>query len=353
MPVLQNPILPPLIIPAYQPDPSLVLLVEELISLGFSSIVVVNDGSRPEKTAVLDKLSQKNEVTLLHHAVNLGKGAALKTAFNHILVNQPNVKGVVTVDADGQHRPGDVLKVAQELLQSANSLILGSRAFQGEVPLRSRFGNLMTRNIFRLLIGKKLVDTQTGLRGIPTAFLSTLLPIKSTRYEFELDMLITAVRSGYSLNEVAIATVYENNNQSSHFNPFLDSFRIYFIFLRFISLSLVTYMTDLIIFSIVYYFSGQVFNSVLFGRLGGAVVNVTGSKIFVFKSDKKMGKVLVQYATLWLSLLGISYALMILFVEQWHFNVYFSRVAVDSTLFLFNFVIQRDLIFRPPEVERS
>ncbi|MEW6055156.1 MAG: bifunctional glycosyltransferase family 2/GtrA family protein [Bdellovibrionota bacterium] len=337
--------LPVLIIPAYQPERRLVSLVDDLLASGFPSILVVDDGSAPEKTPIFDELRKKNGVSVLSHAVNLGKGAALKTAFNHILVHMKESFGAVTLDADGQHLPADVLKVAAGLKSNPNSLILGSRDFKEGVPLKSAFGNTLTRHVFHFLIGKKIRDTQTGLRGIPSSLMRDLLVVPSSRYEFELDMLVIATGKRVALIEVPISTVYIDGNRGSHFNPLLDSLRIYFVFLRFVFSSLLTYCADLVVFTVAYALAHNIFFSVVVGRASGAAVGFMTSKSFVFKSEKNAKETLVKFFLLWLSLLGISYGLMILFVEALRFNVYVSRVTVDSVLFVFNFLVQRDLIF--------
>src|SRR5262249_16001168 len=163
------------------------------------------------------------------HAVNLGKGQALKTAFNHYLLRCPQDSvGVVTADADGQHLPADVLRVAETLERGPATLVLGSRGFEGAVPARSRVRNVPTRLILRWLIGRSVRDTQTGLRGIPRRFLPELLAMEAGRYEFELDMLIRATEERIPIAEIPIETVYGGPAQS-HFNPLRDSLRIYFV----------------------------------------------------------------------------------------------------------------------------
>ncbi len=116
---------------------------------------------------------------------------------------------------------------------SPNALVLGSRAFSGEVPLRSRIGNTATRGIVHMLLGRRISDTQTGLRGIPASLLPHLLRIEARGYEFELEMLIAAHRLAIPLIEEPIRTIYEAGNPSSHFNPVVDSMKIYFVLLRF------------------------------------------------------------------------------------------------------------------------
>src|SRR5204863_1625446 len=108
------------------------------------------------------------------------KGQALKTAFNHVLLHAPaDAVGVVTADADGQHLAADIRRVAERLEQARTTgaaLILGSRTFAKDVPLRNRFGNVLTRGVFRLVIGRAIGDTPTALRGIPRGFLAALMP---------------------------------------------------------------------------------------------------------------------------------------------------------------------------------
>ena len=223
-----------IVIPAHEPPAKLVELVQDL-SRDARAVVIVDDGSSSQCREVFSQASALPNVTLLSHAVNLGKGRALKTAFEHVLLTTTaDAVGVVTADADGQHLAADIRRVAERLEDRATpaALILGSRAFQGEVPLRSRFGNLLTRKVFALLIGRALSDTQTGLRGIPRSFLAELTQLEGNRYEFELEMLIRATRR-MPIEELGIATVY-GAFAKSHFDPLRDSLRIYSVFVRFI-----------------------------------------------------------------------------------------------------------------------
>jgi glycosyltransferase involved in cell wall biosynthesis len=336
---------PVVVIPAYQPGAGLPRLAADLQSRGLPSVLVVDDGSSEDKAPIFEELRQTSGVVVLSHAVNLGKGAALKTAFNHILLHDLGRPGVVTADADGQHLPGDVLRVAQALQENPAALILGTRDFAGKVPLRSALGNLLTARVFRFLLGRTLGDTQTGLRGIPASLLRDLLVLTTTRYEFELDMLITAVRKGTPLVEIPITTIYEDRNRGSHFNPLLDSFRIYFVFLRFLFGSLLTYCTDVVTFTVAYRLTGNILESMTIGRAVAAVVSVLLSRNFVFKAKRSLLVVAANVFLLWLFLLGASYGLIRLFVDHWGWNVYLSRIVADTGLFLVNFLVQRDLIF--------
>ena len=211
------------VIPAYEPEDSLVELIKSL-QTDFAHILVVDDGSKTAD-AVFEKVAFLDGVKLLRHDVNRGKGAALKTAFAAVTKDFPEAAGVVTADADGQHLPADIVAVAKSTLDHPDRFTLGVRAFDGDVPFRSRFGNAWSRWFFFLLTGTMVYDTQTGLRGIPAKFLPALCEMQGDRYEYEGRMLVAAARMKNKPEQVRIKTVYLEGNRTSHFNPIRDSLR--------------------------------------------------------------------------------------------------------------------------------
>ncbi|MCP4686458.1 MAG: glycosyltransferase family 2 protein, partial [Desulfobacterales bacterium] len=218
---------PVILIPAYKPRSEILTIVREFLRLDISSILVVNDGSGEDFRVLFDHLAEMAGVDVVHHADNQGKGAALRTGFRLIMEKNPDAPGVVTVDADGQHLPGDVAKVTRSLVSNPRTLILGCRRFDGETPLKSAIGNHCTRLIYEIATGARLTDTQTGLRGIPSDVLPLLVKLPSERYAYELDMLLTLHGERYPFLETDIRTVYDGNNESTHFRPAVDSFRVY------------------------------------------------------------------------------------------------------------------------------
>ena len=210
-----------IVLPAFEPDARLQKLVRRLRP-AFPDIVVVNDGSRTSG-ALFDELAAVGGVTVLTHAENRGKGAALKTAFAEVLRRFPDACGVVTADADGQHLPEDIVRVAEALRRNQDRLVLGVRAFGAGVPFRSRLGNLWTVAEFRLLTGRLVRDTQTGLRGIPLALIPGFGTLPGERYDFEIRMLANAATQTAGIVQVPIETVYEKGNGTSHFRPLADT----------------------------------------------------------------------------------------------------------------------------------
>jgi glycosyltransferase involved in cell wall biosynthesis len=213
------------LVPAYQPGTSLVSFVAELSAKGRPAVIVVDDGSGPSWCPVFDAIAVMPSAHILRHLTNLGKGSALKTGLRHIWTDLPQVRWVVTADADGQHAADDVLRVAAAV-RSSECFVLGSRAFEGKVPGRSRLGNTLTRCLFRLLSGHNLRDTQSGLRGFPRERIPELLSLSGEHYEYEMNVLMHMCRSGASPLEIPLRTVYVEGNRSSHFRPITDSLRV-------------------------------------------------------------------------------------------------------------------------------
>ena len=140
------------IIPAYEPDESLIQVVNKVQALSIGRIIVVNDGSSAPFRPLFRKVC--DQAVVLNHEENQGKGAGIKTALRYIAENVPEAESVVVIDAGGQHRPEDAMELLALSHQNKDALVLGARKFTGTVPLRSRFGNTITRYVFRLCSGK-------------------------------------------------------------------------------------------------------------------------------------------------------------------------------------------------------
>ncbi|MGC0236403.1 glycosyltransferase family 2 protein [Arthrobacter sp. SD76] len=235
-----------ILIPAYQPGQQLPELIRALRAAEpRAAVVVVDDGSGPAYKDVFDGVRALG-CHVISYARNRGKGFALKAGFGFIEDNVPG-QDVVCADSDGQHTPSDILKVAAAVeanttranptedgsgdgsrhFRGTATMVLGSRAFTGNVPPRSRIGNTATRLLFTLATGERIPDTQTGLRGYPAAMLPWLRSVRGDRYEYELNLLLQAPQAGYSISSVDITTVYLDRNSGSHFRPVVDSVRIY------------------------------------------------------------------------------------------------------------------------------
>lgn len=334
------------LIPALNPSDQLIAVVKTLAShQSVAQIILINDGSASCFDTVFQQASAAPKVEFLQHATNLGKGAALRTGINHFLCHAPAGFTLVTADADGQHLPEDIIAVGRQARENKHSLILGTRAFAGDVPCRSKFGNNMTRRVFRTLIGKKIDDTQTGLRVIPRCIMPQLLKIKACGYAFELEMLILAARNGVRMETFPIQTVYLHGNQSSHFKPVLDSVRIYLVFVRFITPFLLSLILDLSLFALTWVLTRSLLLSVATSRLTASSVSYLLNTQWITHSPSSKRRSLIQY-TLYVVFLGVTATWLIeILMHRYSWNAVPAKAMIESLLFLCTYGVQRNIGF--------
>ena len=333
-----------IIIPAYQPDTRVLNLIDEIKSNSDYEIILINDGSNIKCKTIFEKAIEIG-CTVLTHEINLGKGAALKTAFTYLLENR-NSEGFICADCDGQHTWVDIKKLAEALPSQTSSVILGCRKFVGKVPIKSMFGNKITRIVFSLITGNKISDTQTGLRGFSALMLPWLVQLKGSGYEYEMNQLLQAKKSGYNFHCIPIETVYENNNVGSHFHPIRDSIRIYMPILKFSMSSITCGILDFGLLFIFKYLTGNLLYSVVFARVVSSLCNYLMNKHLVFdtKHEKKLTS-LLQYYLLAMGILSCNYLLISFFHETIHLSLIISKLLTEVILFSFSFTIQHRIIF--------
>ncbi len=336
------------LIPAYNPNGTLIDIVSSLVELGANYIVVVDDGSKTECRPLFDKIGAIEQCHVLRHARNLGKGSALKTGLNYALVTWPSIETVVTADADGQHAPRDIVRVAEAALSNVGALVLGARKFHKEVPLRSLIGNSLTRSVFRVFTGLNLRDTQTGLRALPRPLCLEFLKINLNGYDFEMESIIRAkdvLGRGLNIVEVPIETIYEEGNKSSHFNPILDSMRIYFVFFRYSAAALINALVDNLVFIMAFSRTDNVGVSQIMGRFIATLIAFVLARNVVFHSSKKWIVSLMKFVFLVTVTGAVSYGAIDFLHSKFGINVIHAKLLTEGLLFLGNFAIQREFIF--------
>lgn len=347
-----------ILIPSLNPDGKLVNYVKELQETGFCHIVLVDDGSREECRDIFRLLEQDEGVTVLRHKENRGKGRALKTGFAYCMEHFTEAVGVITADSDGQHSPKDTLAVAKALCEHEDAIVLGTRDFNGEqVPFKSRYGNKITTAVFRLLYGKQINDTQTGLRGIGKGNLPFAAGLAGERFEYETGMLIAAVRKGIPLVEVIIETIYIDENAESHFRPVRDSMKIYGVmfgyFFKYMLSSFSAALIDLAVFWLLHTlaFAGKetasaIFAATLAARVISSAYNFAVNRKLVFRASGSVLRQALGYYALAAAQMLCSAGLVYLFTKLLCQNATVVKAIVDICLFFISFQIQHRLIFR-------
>ena len=347
-----------ILIPSLEPDDRLPAYIQRLAESGFRRIVVVDDGSGPASQPVFSSLEAIPGVTVLHHEVNRGKGIALKTGYRFILERMPEVSGVITADSDGQHTVEDCLRLAGELEKGGRALYLGSRDFnQPDIPPKSRKGNKITSAVFKVLYGQYLPDTQTGLRAFRREDLEFMAGVEGERYEYEMKVLIACTRAGIPMIPVPITTIYENNNEGTHFHPVRDSWRIYKVilgsFFRFMASSLFCVLLDQGLFNLLNLAAfgngerkdaGLILASTVIARLVSAGVNFTLNRRLVFGQKGKIGGTLFRYIV-------VSVGVMLLSAGgTWLFSRIMpsalAKMIVDTLLYFVSYLGQQRWVFR-------
>lgn len=341
------------VIPSLNPDEKLVNTVNGMLEAGFTRIIVINDGSDREHLENFPKADEN--ITVLHRRQNHGKGAAMKVAFKHILKKYPEAECVITVDGDGQHTPHDALACVNELLENNRDVVLGCRDFSGEdVPKRSRRGNHITSAVFKILCGMELSDTQTGLRAFSARILPTLLDVKGDRYDYETNMLLKFKHCGVVITEVPIDTVYIEENATSHFRPFVDSFRIYRFILSYLLSSAVSFVADISLFYIISKLLKSALGDVTalvataIARLFSSLLNYNINRTRVFNSNADKKRSLVRYYALAIPQMLISALLVTLLTKVIKATpelASFIKAIVDIVLFFISYRIQQTWVF--------
>ncbi len=332
-----------IVIPAYEPDAVLPLIVKEIRSTTNYSVIVVNDGSSPHCNGIFDRLEK--HCTVLTHPVNRGKGEALKTAFKYLLPIADSNSVIALMDADGQHKLGDVSRLINEVRCSDDGLYLGSREFSGEVPLHNKLGNRITLALFRLITGLGIHDTQTGLRAFRGKLLEEMISIEGSRYEYEMNMLLSFSEKKIPIREIMIETVYIDGNRSSHFNPLIDSIRIYREIFKFLAASVAGFIVDYAMYALFILMGFSLGYANVLARVISASVNFTLNRSFVFKSKTSFIKSLIKYGILAVFILTADTVLIWVMTHTLGINLLLAKLIAEPVMFLFNWTVQRLYIF--------
>ena len=338
-----------IIIPSLDPNERLLSVVESVRKEGFTDIILVDDGSKNENKKFFPT---GDDITLLVHPVNKGKGEALKTALKFVIENRPESLGVITCDGDGQHLAKDVRAVGEKMLETGK-FILGVRDFSlPEVPPKSRIGNRLSSLALALCSGSYISDTQTGLRAIPKNLFVPMSLVDGSRFEYETNVLLRLRSMHAQYSEVKIETVYLDENKGTHFHPVKDTLRIFSQIFKYLFSSLAAFITDIVIFSILTKVcSSGVLLSTVAARIISSLVNFILNKKVVFNSTDSVLKSASKYYLLALpvmliSAFGVKSVCILLSVPDNSLIVTAIKIAVDFILFILNYKIQKKWIFK-------
>jgi len=208
------------VIPVYNHVATVAQVVKEAQALGFP-VFVIDDGSTD---TTYEQIKEIAGIQIPRHQQNKGKGAAIMTGF---AAAAAVADWAITIDADGQHYPEDVLKLIAAIPEEMRPIVVGLRdGMLGEhVPWTSRFGRKFSNFWVWLSGGPALSDSQSGMRIYPLPQ-ALYLGTKARRFQFEVEILVQARRKGVPVIEVPVRVNYNPVGlRISHFRPFVDFLR--------------------------------------------------------------------------------------------------------------------------------
>ena len=346
-----------IIVPTYQPSNHTINLSKELVKF-FKHIIIIDDGSSKELKKIFNQILEFGNIDILSHLVNEGKGKSIKDAIEFGLKKYENeifnkkIIGFLTCDADGQHSVGDICKCANEFKFGGADLVLGSRVFNGNIPIRSRFGNELTSKLLYMTHSLQLKDTQTGLRCFSVDFAKNIKDLIGNRYEYEINMLIYAKKNNYKIKEIDIETIYIDNNSQSHFNPIVDSIKIYLVvfneFIKYTLVAVVSFVCDILIFfmlsKILYNKNSFIYLASFGARFVSSAVNYLLNSTLVFKNKKNSS--IIKYYLLVVCNITLSAHFVNDIYHSFNGNLFIIKYVIDIIIFIFNYLINKKVVFK-------
>jgi glycosyltransferase involved in cell wall biosynthesis len=200
------------IIPAYNEEGAIAKVLMGLRrSVPDFDRVVVNDGSKDATGDIVARLGEKQ----LRLPCNLGYGRALQTGLKYALIRSYDI--VVSIDADGQHKPEDVPRLVETLCENAADLVIGSRFCYDrsyKTPLNRRLGQQLFSHMTRLLIGQRIYDTTSGFKALSAAACEAI--VEGTFMDFHIETIVRLSLLGFKLVEVPISVEERTLGRSMH-----------------------------------------------------------------------------------------------------------------------------------------
>ena len=359
------------VIPSYNPDVKLSMLVDELIMSGFSDIVIIDDGSDMEQkkvAAAFEYVAAKKECTILHHTENMGKGVALKTAFKYCLDDRDESTLVVTVDDDGQYTVEQInecleyyneFKDTEEGKNNGRPVLLAPRDFrETSYAARKRMVNHVAGFVMKYLCAVNVKDVQTGLRFIPHEYLADLLKVDGNGFDFEINMLVELKYKKIPYTEKQIF-IEPAAGHYADYNPLRDIVKFLEVMLKYVVSSLSATAIDLVAFYLLMLWCGSeafkldgsvgILVATVLARIISATFNCIVNKRSVFKSDMPLKGVIVKFYifTMLRAIVsyGAVYGIAYLLGSYGASLTVVIKLVVDLILFFVGYDIQKKWIF--------
>lgn len=244
------------IIPTYNNAGTIAKVISDVKEFT-TDVIVVNDGSTDETNNILASI---DNIKVINYANNKGKGYALKIGLKKAY--ELGFRYAITIDADGQHFANDIPNFIEKIEEKPDSLLIGARNLTAEnMPSKNTFANRFSNFWYKVETGKDLSDTQSGFRLYPLEKLQKLHLI-TTRYEFEVEIIVRAAWRGVNVENIPIKVYYPPiEERVSHFRPFQDFTRISIL------------NTILVIYALLFYYPWKFLNVLTYRNIKDFIDN--------------------------------------------------------------------------------
>lgn len=204
------------IIPAYREGLQIGSVVRQALEYA-SEVLVVDDGSDDDTAANARAAGAK----VVRHERNRGKGCAIATGLRWACEGEYDV--AVTLDGDGQHNPGEIPRLLERLGRGAD-IVIGCRMNRPDgMPADRLFTNHFMSAVLSILTKHRVRDTQSGFKAVRVDKVRRL-DLRTSRFDWESELIIKAARRGLRLREVDIESIYRNHHRSK-IKVISDTFR--------------------------------------------------------------------------------------------------------------------------------
>jgi len=189
------------LIPVYNEENTIERIIYKVKRVNINKqIIIVDDGSVDRTGDILEKLKDE-DIRIIRHARNQGKGAAIKTAI-------PHIEGEVTIIQDGdlEYDPEDYHRLIRPITEGNAKIVYGSRflEFNKAIYLRYVLGNKFLTWLINGLYHSRITDSYTCYKVFKTEVLRNLT-LRSKRFEFEAEVTVKSLKKGYEIQEVPIS----------------------------------------------------------------------------------------------------------------------------------------------------
>lgn len=209
------------IIPAKNEAASLPSLLQDLQKeQPDAEIIVVNDGSTDDTSGICARFGVRE----VRHPVSRGNGAAIKSG-----ARAANGETLVFMDADGQHRPGEIQKLLDELAQG-HDMVVGVRERKSQANHTRSLGNFIYNKLASWLVGQKIGDLTSGFRAANARKFRQFLYLLPNGFSYPTSSTMAFFRSGYSVGYIDVRV--DKREGTSHLGILKDGARFFLIIFK-------------------------------------------------------------------------------------------------------------------------